>query len=84
MTFAEFQVRLFAYKRIQLREWEKVRFMAWSSTIGSHQDPKKLPKTIEKFMPLGGSNSANKGVSEEQKQNYLNEYKEYLKKINNG
>jgi hypothetical protein len=58
--------------------------MAWSSTIGSHQDPKKLPKTIEKFMPLGGSNSANKGVSEEQKQNYLNEYKEYLKKINNG
>ena len=51
--------------------------MAWSSTIGSHQDPKKL-------MPLGMQEGKSKGVSEDQKQNYLNEYKEYLKKVNNG
>ena len=83
MTFAEFQIRLFAYKRIQLKEWEKVRQIAWSATIGSHQDPKKLPKTIEKFMSLG--NEKDKiGVSEDQKTNFLKVYKEYLNQSKNG
>jgi len=77
MTFAEFQIRLFAYKRIQLREWEKVRQIAWSATIGSHQDPKKLPRSIEKFMSLGNE-KAKIGVSEDQKTNFLKVYKEYL------
>ena len=84
MTFAEFQIRLFAYKRMQLKEWEKVRFGAWCSTIGSHQDPKKLPKNIEKFMPLDTKERVKRGVTEEQKQNYLEVYKEYLKQVNNG
>lgn len=53
MTFAEFQIRLFAYKRMELREWEKVRQIAWSAFIAPHQDPKKLPKTIDRFMSLG-------------------------------
>lgn len=83
MTFAEFQIRLFAYKRIQLREWEKVRQIAWSATIGSHQDPKKLPKTIEKFMNLGNE-KAKIGVSEDQKTNFLKVYKEYLNQSKNG
>ena len=84
MCFAEFQIRLFAYKRVQLREWEKVRFMAWSSTIGSHQDPKKLPKNIEKFMPLNQGDGEVKRVTDEQKEAYLVVYAEYLKTINNG
>jgi len=83
MTFAEFQIRLFAYKRMQLREWEKVRQIAWSATIGSHQDPKKLPKTIDKFMDLGHKKQ-NKGVSDEQKENFLKVYKEYLNQSKNG
>lgn len=83
MTFAEFQIRLFAYKRIQLREWEKVRQIAWSATIGSHQDPKKLPKTIDKFMDLGNK-KVSKGVSNEQKANFLKVYKEYLNQSKNG
>ena len=83
MSFAEFQIRLFAYKRMQLREWEKVRQIAWSATIGSHQDPKKLPKTIDKFMDLGNK-KVNKGVSEEQKANFLKVYKEYLNQSKNG
>ena len=58
--------------------------MAWSSTIGSHQDPKKLPKNIEKFMPLNQEERQVKRVSDEQKAAYLIEYAEYLKKVNNG
>lgn len=83
MTFAEFQIRLFAYKRMELREWEKVRQIAWSAFIAPHQDPKKLPKSIDKFMNLNG-NAIKKGVSEEQKENFLKAYKEYLNQKKNG
>ena len=58
--------------------------MAWSSTIGSHQDPKKLPKTIEKFMPLSNKPNSHKRISDEQKENFLNVYSDYLKQVNNG
>ena len=84
MTFAEFQIRLFAYKRMELREWEKVRQIAWSAFIAPHQDPKKLPKSIEKFMSLGNNNNTIKGVGIEQKENFLKAYKEYLNQKKNG
>ena len=83
MTFAEFQIRLFAYKRMELREWEKVRQIAWSAFIAPHQDPKKLPKTIDRFMSLGVNNTK-KGVSTEQRENFLKAYKEYLNQKKNG
>lgn len=77
MTFAEFQIRLFAYKRMELREWEKVRQIAWSSFIAPHQDPKKMPKSIDKFMNLGNEKKRI-GVGAEQRENFLKAYKEYL------
>jgi len=83
MTFAEFQIRLFAYKRMELRSWEKVRQISWSAFIGSHQDPKKMPKSIDKFMRLDGGDKKS-GVSDEQKERYLIAMKEYLNKVNNG
>lgn len=83
MTFAEFQIRLFAYKRIELREWEKVRQIAWSAFIAPHQDPKKLPKSIDRFMNLGSSNKR-KEIGTEQKENFLLAYKEYLNQKKNG
>lgn len=82
MTFAEFQIRLFAYKRMELREWEKVRQISWSAFIAPHQDPKKLPKSIDKFMSLG--NNTKKEVSTNQKENFLKAYKEYLNQKKNG
>lgn len=84
MTFAEFQIRLFAYKRMQLRDWEKVRQIAWSAYIGSHQDPKKMPKTIDKFMNLGGDNKQKSRVSDEQKERFMSAMAEYLKQVKNG
>ena len=80
MTFAEFQIRLFAYKRMQLREWEKVRQISWSAFIGSHQDPKKMPKTIDKFMKLD-SGVEKTSVSDAQKERFKNAYSEYLKQV---
>ena len=83
MTFAEFQIRLFSYERVQLREWEKTRFIGWCAWVGSHQDPKKMPKTIEKFLPLD-VNKQKKGVSDEMKQLFLEETEKYLKTVQNG
>ncbi len=81
MSWAEFLIRLFAYRRIELKEWEKVRYISYSATKAPHLDPKKLPKTIEKFMPLGGRREAKK-VDETMKQRYLEAYKQYLKEVN--
>jgi len=68
---------------MELREWEKVRQIAWSAFIAPHQDPKKLPKSIDRFMNLHG-NGPKKGVSIEQKENFLKAYKEYLNQKKNG
>ena len=82
MSFAEFQIRLFAYKRVQEREWEKVRFIGWCATVGSHMNPKKLPKSISQFMPLGLDKKQTFSISEMQKQRFLEATAEYLKQQN--
>lgn len=77
MSFAEFQIRLFAWSRMQDREWEKVRILAWYSLTGSHQNPKKLPKSITQFMGLN-SDKKHGGVSEAQKQRFLDEMAKFI------
>lgn len=37
---------------MQKDDWYKVREIAYSALIGSHIDPKKLPKSKDKFMEL--------------------------------
>lgn len=79
MTYAEFQIRFFAYNNVQKKEWEKIRFSAYHALIAPYQDYKKIPKTLEKFLPLNGSHkSSNSRVSEEMKERFLAEYKNYL------
>jgi hypothetical protein len=78
MTFAEFQIRLFAWKRTEEREWEKVRILAWYAMTGSHQDPKKMPKSITQFMKLGIDKNK-PSLSEAQKERFLEVTREYLK-----
>ena len=84
MTFAEFQIRLFAYKRMQLEDWKKFRLVAYNALVAPYQDYKKLPKTMDKFMDLSGGKHQSKGVSEEQKQRFLEAYKNYLNNSENG
>lgn len=79
MSFAEFQIRLFAWERTQEREWEKIRVVAWYSAIGPHLDAKKLPKDIRKFMPLG-LDKKNAEVSDEMKKAFVDAMADYLLK----
>jgi hypothetical protein len=80
MTWAEFQIRLFAYNRIQKRIDFRFREVAYASLTGSHSDPKRLPKTIEKFWSLDGKKQA-VGLNEIQKKAILKAQEQYLKNI---
>lgn len=80
MSFAEFQIRLFAWKRCQEREWEKVRLLAWHIQSASINRKGKMP-SIQKFMPLGIDKGENNGISEAQKQRFLEVSAEYYKQI---
>ena len=82
MTWAEFQIRLFAYKRQDLYEWQKLRELMWITYIAPHQDPKKMTSNKNKFLPLGTESGSNNGrVSDEMKQRFLGEYQKYLDKV---
>ena len=81
MTWAEFQIRLFAYKRIDLYDWQKLRELMWTVYIAPHQDPKKMVKRKEAFLPLNGEKII-KGVSDSQREIFIKEFKKYQEAIN--
>jgi hypothetical protein len=78
MTWAEFCIRQHAYRRIQKNDWYKVREVAYSALIGSHIDPKKLPKSKDKFIPL--DSEVSQGLSDAAKDAIINAQKQYNKK----
>lgn len=80
MTWAEFQIRLFAYKRQDLYDWQKLRELMWTSYIAPHQDPKKMVKRKESFLPLGSEKKI-VGVTDEARAIFLKEFRKYQEKI---
>ena len=82
MSFAEFQIRLFAYKRVQDREWEKVRLLAWHAMTGSHQNPKKMPKSLNEFMRLDLDYKQKSTLSQVSIDAFLSATKDYLAEKN--
>ena len=55
--------------------------MAYHSLVAPYQDYKKLPKSLEKFLPLNENKKKSSGVTDEMKQRFLDEYKNYLNQI---
>jgi len=82
MTWAEFQIRLFSYKRQDLYKWQMLRELMWTSYIAPNQDPKKMIKRKEQFLPLNNDRKQVKGVSEEQKANFLKAYIKWQQEVN--
>ncbi len=54
MTWAEFMIRLFAYRRQNKEQWYMVREIAYNALIAPNANPKKLPKNKEAYMSLDG------------------------------
>lgn len=82
MTWAEFQIRLFAYRRMDLYDWEKIREQMWVTYISNYQDVKKMAKRKELFFPLRKDKKQSQSVSEEHKNKFLEEFKKWQKTVN--
>ena len=52
MTWAEFRIKLHAYKRIELNEWQRTRLIAYQVHLLQYMFSKKKPPKIDDFMPL--------------------------------
>jgi hypothetical protein len=78
MTWAEFQIRAFGYNRMKEKEEVLAREIAWNSLIGSHYNPKKLPKSKDQFWKIGNK----KNVSSERMQAAIKQAQEdYFKEL---
>ena len=82
MTWAEFQIRLFAYKRIDLYKWQMLREMMWTTYIAPHQDPKKMVKRKEIFLPLNNDKKDTPSVSKDHKDNFIKAFQKWQQEIN--
>jgi len=68
MTWSEFQIRAFAYRRMQENKELLAREISWNSLLAPHIDYKKLPKTKQKFWQIGQKQSSvNDGMKEAMK-----------------
>ena len=77
MSWREFLLRQTGYNRTEINDWRKFREVAYNALIGSHIDPKKLPKSIDNFLPLDGQQKAKSGVSDEAKKKFLELHKKW-------
>ena len=82
MTWAEFRLRQFAFRRTEKQSWYKVREIAYSALVGSHLDPKKLPKTKDKFMSLDDKKSIE--TTSKQLEAMRKATEVYRKQVSNG
>lgn len=53
----------------------------WVTYIAPHQDPKKMVKRKEKFLPLESDKKNLGGVSQEQRERFMKEFVKYQEKI---
>ena len=79
MAWCEYLIKCYAWSRMEKEKWRKVRTIAFNAMIGSHLDPKKLPKSEEAFMPL---ENKKKRVDPAIMEELRREREEALKKIN--
>lgn len=82
MTWAEFQLRLFSYNRQCEREDRNFREIAFNAMWGFNFDPKKLPRTREKYWSIGNDGKTKSTISEAQRIAMLKAQEQYNKEVN--
>ena len=60
MAWCEYLLKCYAWERMEREKWRKVRLIAFEARVGSHVDPKTLPRTIEQYMPLDGKKTVSR------------------------
>lgn len=82
MTWAEFRLRQFAFRRTEKQSWYKVREIAYSALVGSHLAAKDVPRSKEKFMSLDDKKSIE--TTSKQLEAMRKAAEVYRKQVSNG
>ena len=77
MTWAEFQLRLIGFNKSEERDLLKIRSLGWAT----HMMPRKGQR-IDSWWRIGEKKKIK--VSDEHKQRFLEQYKNYLDKVKHG
>ena len=80
MPWCEFLIKSYAYNRMQEEKLRHTRLVAYSAQIGSHLDPKKLPRSIDQFMRIGSENNSDKNSDNSNKNAIFDDMKELFRK----
>ena len=80
MPWCEFLIKSYAYNRMQEEKLRHTRLVAYSAQIGSHLDPKKLPRSIDQFMKIGSENNSENNSDNSNKSPIFDDMKELFKK----
>lgn len=80
MSWAEFVIRSHCFREQELTEWKKIRFISYVALQAPHVEPKKIPKSMEAFLPLNGEKKQSL-LTEDRIQAMQNAWKQYKEKI---
>ena len=80
MPWCEFLIKSYAYNRMQEEKLRHTRLVAYSAQIGSHLDPKKLPRSIDQFMKIGSENNTANNSNSTDKKLIFDDMKELFRK----
>tara|TARA_R110002126_G_scaffold10882_4_gene50005 strand:+ start:892 stop:1137 length:246 start_codon:yes stop_codon:yes gene_type:complete len=80
MTMAEFNIRYFALNRIEEKKDLRTREVGFSALVGSHLDPKKLPKSKKEYWGIGVDNVVNRSKKDAMRSAMLNAVNDYNNK----
>ena len=87
MPWCEFLIKSYAYNRMQEEKLRHTRLVAYSAQIGSHLDPKKLPRSIDQFMRIGSEKDSVKSnkspIFDDMKELFKKRMQEYKSQQNN-
>lgn len=87
MPWCEFLIKSYAYNRMQEEKLRHTRLVAYSAQIGSHLDPKKLPRSIDQFMKIGNEKEVEKSnksaIFDDMKELFKKRMQEYKSQQNN-
>lgn len=82
MTWAEYELRLFSYKRQKEREDRNFREVAFNAMWSFNVDPKSLPKTREKFWSIGSDEVKKDSLTDAQREAFLKATQKYKQEVN--
>lgn len=77
MPWCEYLIKCYAWRRMDTNEWRRARMIAFNARIGSHLDPKRLPKTEHDFLPLDDSMKKTRRASPEAMEQLRKERADY-------